>query len=213
MLNPRSGDQAHAILNPIRESWRIAPIDPEEAARLSREVAHPWFRAQGLAAAARWSKDEQVESLALEALDAAAACEDDYQRAGVAAWPIRALVERGKPDLAKRALDTARETALRATPQSSSSEALLLLLQAAWRLCSQRRDQILRDVVDLAECGHWRGRMNAVAAVTMLATEDASAASRLADQIRHPKCRGKAQRALAARRFGGPREFFWQEGS
>jgi len=74
---------------------RLAPTNPEGAARLARSIDEPWFRSQALAWAARFSAEDQVEPLVEEALHASYNDSDPYRTMGSSAWALCALVERG----------------------------------------------------------------------------------------------------------------------
>jgi len=111
--------------------FRLATVDADAALHLARGVPDPWFRAQALAAVARWIEEHRVETVARESLASARSCDDDYKRAAVCVWPIRALLERGQEQPAIHALREARQCALAATPAASQAEALSGLLQGA----------------------------------------------------------------------------------
>jgi hypothetical protein len=110
---------------------RLARTDAGMALAKARSVSDPWFRAQALSWGARFT-DDAVEPIAAEAAQAAAACVDDYGRSAVRAWEIAALAERGHTSSARKALTEAVATARRAQPTASRSEALLLLMEAAF---------------------------------------------------------------------------------
>ena len=186
----------------------LARSNARSALPIARSVPDPWFRAQALAAVARWIDDFSVSVIAEESLAAAAACRDDYQRAAVAAWPIRALVERGCLREASEAFAKARQVALLAEPAGSRAEALLLLLQGAWSLGARWREQVVSDLFELqAASGHWRAARNLVDAFAMMSTVDRRAAEQVVATILDDKCRRKALAAISAGRRG-PREFF-----
>ena len=189
--------------------WRIAPRDSGEALRIARAIDDPWFRCQALAAAARFAAEADVEEVAREALRAGAAAGDGYRSAAVAAWPIRALVERGRLELAAASLGEARARALAASPNSSRAAALLTLLEGSWGLGMPVRRQLIEDLLALhASDGFWRIRRSLVDALVLLATEDRDLARQLAGQIEDQGCRRRFETVLEARREVGPRSFF-----
>lgn len=199
-------------MNPTQQrdrAFALARTDPEAALPLARAIPDPWFKAQALAAVARWSPSQRVEPCAREALAAAEACEDDYKRAAVAAWPIRALLERGREQVALAALGRARDRALEATPAGSQAEPLLGLLQGAWSLGAATRGQLVEDLVALHERDtFWRVGRAVVTALAMLSTTDPTRARALAARVRDDRCRAKAQAAIERGGSGGPREYF-----
>lgn len=188
---------------------RLARLDADAALLIAREVPEPWFRAQALAAVARWIEDHRVEAIALESLASAAACDDDYQRGAVAAWPIRALVERGRQQLASAALREARLRALAASPPASQAEALLHLLQGGWNLGTSTRRQLVEDLATVHRGdGFWRVERALVTALAMLSSADREAAGEIAARIADERCRAKALAAIQADEPCVPRDYF-----
>lgn len=172
-------------------------------------ISDPWFRCQALASAARYASEAKVVSVAEEALSAAAECSDDYKRAAVAAWPIRALVERGHSGLAVEALNRARQWALVATPGGSRAEALLNLMQAGWTLGASIRRQFVDDLIALhATDNYWRVRRALVDSLMMLSLEDRDLALGIAEQIIDDRCRARALRGIQGETTRRPRGFF-----
>lgn len=182
---------------------------PVAALGMAREIPDPWFRAQALAAVARWIDDAQVERVAEEALASGAACDDDYKRAAVAGWGIRALLERGRPVAAAEAFATARQRALAATPASSRAEALFGLLQAAWEVGAEARRALVEDLAATHEHDQfWRVSRCLVDALAMLRGTAPELAVQIADRISDPRVRAKAARALRERGPCAPRTYF-----
>jgi hypothetical protein len=93
---PRLSEKDVVRVNPISpteardRASRLATGDPAAARGMALAIEDPWFRCQALASAARHADEAEVEQVAQESLAAAAECHDDYKRAAVAAWPIRA---------------------------------------------------------------------------------------------------------------------------
>ncbi len=176
---------------------------------MAREIPDPWFRAQALAAVARWIDDAQVERIAEEALASGAACDDDYKRAAVAGWGIRALLKRGRPVAAAEAFAAARQHALAAMPASSRAEALFGLLQAAWEVGAEARRALVEDLAATHEHDQfWRVSRCLVDALAMLRGTDPEVALQIASRISDPRVRAKATRALQERGPCAPRTYF-----
>lgn len=189
------------------KAHRLAEVDPDAALRIARGVPEPWFRAQALAAVARWIEDARVLSVANESFASAEACDDDYKRAAVSAWPIRALLERGHVEAAQRAFGHARSQALAATPAGSRAEALLSLLQGAWRLGAPTRRQLAEDLLALrGQTDHWRATRALVRALEMLSTTEPEVAREIAARVDDSRCRRKALDAIQAAGACGPRD-------
>ncbi len=138
------------------EVCNLAKVSPREALIQAREIADPWFRAQALSWVARYADSDPIP-FAVEAGKAAADCDDDYKRSAVRAWEISALAERGLASEARKALTEALTLAQAVTPQSSRSEALFLLMQAAFKLGendAKSAYQVLTASCDAHD--HWR---------------------------------------------------------
>ena len=150
------------------QAIRFAKTDPRRALLKARSISESWFRAQALAAVARFT-DAAPEPIAAEAAKAAAAGDDDYQRSAVRAWEIAALGERQCHEKAKQALRDALITAQQIKQSSSRSEAFLLLMQAAFTI---DRDTAANVSAQLAQfcptSDHWRCKRAATHATQML---------------------------------------------
>jgi hypothetical protein len=212
---PRLSEKDVVRVNPISpteardRASRLATGDPAAARGMALAIEDPWFRCQALASAARHADEAEVEQVAQESLAAAAECHDDYKRAAVAAWPIRALVERGHAALALVALGQARQRALAATPHASRAEALLGLLQGGWHLGASIRRQLVEDLAALhATDTFWRVGRALVDALEMLSTEDRDLARAIAERIGDDRCRAKALAGIQAERPCRPRNYF-----
>jgi hypothetical protein len=187
----------------------LAKGDADAALRLAREIPDPWFRAQALASAARWIDDSRVKRVAAEALASADACHDDYKRAAVAAWPIRALLERGHLTSAAEALGAARERALAASPAGSRAEALFGLMQASWSLGPEARHQLIADIAATHELDQfWRVTRCLVDAIVMMSATEPDVASQIVQRISDDRTRSKAARAIVTRGPCAPRDYF-----
>ncbi|MEL6428916.1 MAG: hypothetical protein AAFU73_19810 [Planctomycetota bacterium] len=186
----------------------LALTAPVAAAERARSIAHPWFRAQALASAARWAEESDRLRFARESLRAADEGRDDYLRAAVRAWPLRALVETEAFGEARVVLEKAIEIADTATPFSSRSEAYLQLLHAAFRLGAEERGRIVDRILALAaQDEFWRVQLNARRALVVLASEEPATALALARKLPTTQV-AKAERAIE-RGGRGPREYFW----
>lgn len=150
------------------QAIKLAKTDALKALATANSVEDPWFRAQALSWVARFT-DSAPEPIAAQAAEAAAACDDDYKKAAVRAWEIAALAERKCLAKAKNALQEALAIARRVQPSASRSEALLILMQAAFTI---DRDTAANVSVQLTQCcpitDHWRCRRAARRASQML---------------------------------------------
>lgn len=134
----------------------LAKSSPAAAIAIARGIDKPWFRAQALAWVARFT-DEDPVAVAGEAAEAAKECEDRYQQTAVRAWEVAALAERGYTSEARNCLSETLTTIRSVEPTSSRSEALMLLLQAAFAI--DRDDALCVHEMLKSTCPaeeHWR---------------------------------------------------------
>jgi hypothetical protein len=134
----------------------LAKSNPKKALAQARKIAEPWFRAQALAWVARFTDGDPI-AIASEAAKAARECDDDYKKSKVRAWEIAALAERRCLTEARRSLREALSLAKQVVPPSSRSEALFLLMQAAFKLAQDdavRAYEVLKTTCLPDE--HWR---------------------------------------------------------
>lgn len=135
-------------------------FDTEAELKYAHRFTDPWYLAQDLARVARYTEEDPLP-IAARAAKAALECKDDYQRSAVRAWEIAALAQRGHAAQARASLDEALAAASTATPVSSRSEALMLLLHAAFWI---GRDEALKVYEQMkATCPaeeHWRCKRN-----------------------------------------------------
>lgn len=134
----------------------LAKSNPKKALAQARSVHEPWLRAQALSWVARFTDGDPV-AVASEAARAAWECDDAYKQSAVRAWEIAALAERGYAAEARKSLSEALGLARRAEPVSSRGEALLLLIQAAFKI--GRTEAMRGQEILTASCpveAHWR---------------------------------------------------------
>ena len=136
----------------------LAKNNPKKALAQARKLNDPWFRAQALSWVARFTDSDPLAAAA-EAAKAARECEDDYKKSAVRAWEIPALAERGCTVEARKSLSDTLALGRSVEPVSSRSEALLLLLQAAFKIGrdeAERVYEILKASCPVDE--HWRSK-------------------------------------------------------
>ena len=138
------------------QAIRLAKTDTQKALAKARVVSDPWFRAQALSWTARFA-NESPQGIAGEAATAAAICRDDYQRSAVRSWEIAALAERKCLREARAALKESAKIARCVVPPSSRSEAILLLLQAAFLIGCEEAETIGEMLTEVCSAtDHWR---------------------------------------------------------
>lgn len=135
-------------------------FDTEAELKYAHRFTDPWFLTQELARVARHTEDDPLP-IAAQAAKAALECKDEYQRSSVRAWEIAALAQRGHAAQARKSLDEALATARTASPVSSRSEALMLLLHAAFWIGREDALKVYEQMK--ATCPaeeHWRCKRN-----------------------------------------------------
>ena len=188
----------------------LAKSDTAGALEAARSVSDPWFRAQALAWVARFSPDADVERIVGESLEACSECDEPYSRIAAAAWPLRALVERGGFDAARRMLRPLLEQESRVEPPSSRSEALFLLFQAGFALNGDIRSTLIQRLAAVHEVArHWRSRRNLVDGLWMLHAADPELTEKLVRSVEDERAKRRAEASVASGRAMEPRAFFW----
>jgi hypothetical protein len=146
-------------LNPTTQrdnAINLAKSNPGKALDTARKVSDPWFRAQALSWVARFTNENFI-AIASEAAKAGEECDDDYKKSAVRAWEIAALAERNCKAEAQKSLAQALALAKTVQPASSRSEALMLLLQAAFRIGPEHAGNVYETLT--TSCPpeeHWR---------------------------------------------------------
>ena len=134
----------------------LAKSDPEKALEQALLIRGPWFRAQALSWVARFTNSDPA-AIAKQAARAATECDDAFKKTAVLAWVVAALAERNLTSAARSTLQTALQRSKTVTPLSSRGEALILLLQAAFKI-SDTDAKAVNDELQVV-CGHdshWR---------------------------------------------------------
>ncbi|MEC7231683.1 MAG: hypothetical protein VXW31_01960 [Planctomycetota bacterium] len=163
---------------------RLAPQDPGGALALARSIPDPWFRSQALAQVVRFVAEHRVSRIAREALAAGAGCGDAYERCAIAAWTVKALVERGHTRAAETALQNALHAAASVDQAGARAEALGHLARAAGDLGPLWVEKAAHALVELgAEDGHWRVQRAIVRCAVLLASKDDEAARRVLSRV------------------------------
>lgn len=191
--------------------FRLARERADVALEVARGITEPFYRAQSLAAVARWIEDRRVEDIAREAIAAAQSCKDDYKRSSVMTWPIAALIQRDRRELALQTLARARHIAANATPNGSRAYALGMLLEAAWPLGGDTRRSLVEEIAAIQRGdGFWRVSTTLIDALAKMPQTDREFAMGIVGQMsdRDARWTRKATAALEGSRTWVPRDFF-----
>jgi len=187
----------------------LARRDWPAALREARARPDAWGRAQALGWAARFAPDAEVAAIAGEALAACADAVDAYVRVGAAAWPLRALIERGHPERAASMLREVLPHAEAVENPVSRVDALFLLWQAAYPLGSGTRRTVLAPLLRTAVATNaWKPQRVLQSIVYMLGDEERSLADEVVAAMPPGQYRRAAARRLAAGERQQPRPFF-----
>lgn len=189
--------------------FQLAPSKAAEALVIARRISMPWYKAQALAAVARWIDADRVEGIAGESVAAAIEGTDDYKRSAAMAWTVAALAERDSRQLALESLNRARRIAETATPQSSRAYALGLLLRAAWPLGAEVRHALIEEIADLQrQDSFWRISRVLVDSLGLLEASEDAFAHGIVDRMADARWQRKARSALERRGPLAPETFF-----
>jgi len=195
---------------PRDRACHLAKHDPQAALLAAHHINDAWFRVQALSTVARFSSDKVVQPIINEALASCRQCRDSYQSVGAAAWPIRALIERGLTDSARQVLLAVRSQFADVQPPSSRSEAVFLLFQAAFALGFNVRAIFVADLFAInAAADNWRSSRCLVESLNMLAATEPNHAATIASSITDERVRRRALARVRADVHPQPRPFFW----
>ena len=190
----------------------LARSEPSAALTLSREINDPWFACQALAWVGRFWPADDFETIIIESFEMGRRCSDPYQVVASAAWPVRALVERGTSNqisaIALPLLTLANEIASAA----SRSEALFLLFQAAKPSEPRNWLPILEELVKASfPTLHWRQNRALREAILIVAAEDGGLAHDIVHRLPEGRLRTQIEKRLNAldSTTAYPRVFFW----
>jgi hypothetical protein len=190
---------------------QLATSDTAAALAAAMRIDDPWVACQSLAWVARFAPDDQVLSIIDRAFKVGRKAEDPYQVVGSAAWPLRALVERGHTDRLGSFLPGVKSCAARTMSPASRCEALFLVYQAVFPAGRRYWLSVLSDLAGCADpTAHWRVGRAMRDAVLIAANEDLEFARDFAGRIGNDKVRAQIERGLDRLQFRPPRPFFWR---
>ena len=171
-------------------------------------IGDAWFACQALAWVLRYAPEKQIARIVSNIDHRAATCRDDYQRAAVRAWEIRALAERGLTREANRVLSEATIVARGTTPAPSRSEALFLLFQAAYPLGNRTVSPLARMLAEtwLVQ-PNWRSERNLVHTLAMVSALNSDEYHSILASVSDDRVNRRVQRAIG-KGFTTPRNFF-----
>lgn len=190
------------------QSCNIAKADAEAALKMAMAIEDPWFSCQALAWGLRYASRERISEISELFIGRSKICADAFQQSAVQAWLVRALAERDFSGEATKVLDGAKKIALNAEPESSKSESLFTLFQAAFPLGAKQLiplSLLLREGVSAQS--HWRCRRNladALAQLSQIAAGEMGSILASCDERIVVEVKNRISDGLIH-----PREFFW----
>ena len=188
---------------------RLASDQPEQALLVARAIEAPWFRCQALSHVARYWPDERYDRILEEAVRAADAQDQVFNRVAVSAWPIRAYLERGNAPPAKKLLATCTQASSAIENMGSRSEALFALFQASKPFAIDLWQPVFWALVDAAEPAlSWRQLRNLKNAVAMVVPDNPGLARQTLEKLFEPKNLSTVRRYLDAPIDIAPRPYF-----
>ena len=191
------------------KAMKVAHTDFDKALLLAEKVSDAWYRCQSLAAVARFAPEKDVLRVAKKALSAANLAGDAYKRVTVAAWPVRALAERGKVQHAHQVVTSLLEEARKIEPPVSKISALAVLWQATWPLPVAVKHPVQEALLSACHVTNsWKaGRIMRDVAL-IVASEDRPQAQGIVNSMRESVYRRQAQKRLDAGQVEIVRSFF-----
>ena len=180
-------------------AMRTATTDFAKALLQAEDISDAWYRCQSLAAVARYAPEEQIIRVATKALAAAAEAGDAYKRVAAAAWPVRALAERGKVQSAERLIPSLLEGTAQIEHPVSKMIALGFLWHATFPLPPRVKQPILDTLLSACQVTNsWKaGRMMRDVAL-VVASEDRPQAIRIVNSMRESIYKRHAQKGMEA---------------
>lgn len=187
----------------------LASGDWQAALVVARRIDDPWFACQAVAAVARYAPEARVSPLADEAIRDAERADDPYRTVGASAWPLRALLERGKGSEVARQLARVLLLVPGIRPSPSRAQALFLVLSAVYPGGRGLWHPVHEEIMKLVpNAWHWRTKCVLSESILMVSAEDATYAHECAARLLDEKHRRKLVARLKAGKRLAPRGFF-----
>jgi hypothetical protein len=189
---------------------QLAHTDPARGLVIARRIKDPWFACQALAWVARYCAEEEFEQIIKEAFRAGGKAEDPYKTVASAAWPVRALVERGHLGRLLSIITELKTQAGKIDLLASRSESLFLVFQAVFPAGREYWLDVLHALQESSEpMINWRQGRNLRDAVWMVWEEDEGLAKSIIDNLEPGRLKRQIESRIASERHRLPRPFFW----
>jgi|SRR5215510_1533014 len=195
-------------------SNRLAPSDSAGALAIARTIKDGWYACQALAWVARYAPAPQFSKIIQESLSVVRGEVDPYLVVAPAAWPIRAIVERNRPEMLPSIIPDLLVRAEDIKLFASRSEALFLIFQAVFPAGSEHWRPVLESLRQASmPLINWRQRRNLLDTIMIVRGEDEALALEIMNSVDDPKLKKKIERTWATSEPGLPRPFFWTTGA
>ena len=189
--------------------FKKARSDTAEALACARLIAEPWYRAQALAAVARYADEEKMEELAQEALDASFEQDDPYNVVAASAWPVRALIERQRTQNAEQVIGQLLVLSDQIAHPVSRLEGLFMPWQAVYPIGGKTRQQVQDKFVAACRAADsWKAGDRLGRSAIIVALDDLEEALRLVGLLREGRHKRQTLRRIKAGRIEKVRDFF-----
>ena len=186
----------------------MAKSNPDAALEAARRLKDPFMRCQALTAVVRHVKsDQEALKVAAEADRSLEQAEPYYSTAG-AAWPIRALIDRGLADRADAFMRRALSTSKQIPRPVSQVDALFLLVEAAWPTGSRTWQSAVDQLVVCAKSGSSSKAESVLRDLCLMLAGGGRDYTAVLAAIPDGKARRQAERRLAAKEFRVPRTWW-----
>jgi hypothetical protein len=190
----------------------LARSEPSVALTLSREINDPWFACQALAWVGRFWPSDDFETILNESFEMGRRSSDPYRVVASAAWPVRALVERGTSNQISAIVRPLLTLANEIASAASRSEALFLLFEATKPSEPSNWLPILEELVKASfPTLHWRQNRSLREAILIIAAEDSGLAHDIVHRLPEGRLRTQIEKRLSALDSTNAhlRVFFW----
>jgi hypothetical protein len=202
--------------NPTQARDRAASFarsDPSAALTLAREINDPWFACQALAWVGRFWPGDDFETVINEAFEIGMKCSDPYRVVASAAWPVRALIERGALSQISTIVHPSLALANEIGSLASRSEALFLLFQATKPGMQADWLPVLEGLIEASfPTLHWRQSRSLSEAILIVAAEDCRLANDILRRLPEGRLKTQIEKRLNTLDTTNPRlrVFFWE---
>ena len=191
---------------PLQGLVAVARRDTDAALARARADGHAGNRCHFLAWVAHFADDRRVVAIAREALATCDQIDNAYHGVSLAAWPLRALAERGLDDECERALPRVFERVRELEKPVNRIDALERVFDGVFPVARARRRVLAELIAACGEASSWKAPRCLANVAAKLAGAPVDCALVLA-ALAPGRQRRRAERELAAG-GGRPAVFF-----